>query len=414
MAAAKGDDDDDGAFPGYPEPYVKQSYKSVAGYLPEAEGYDDIAVLSILSFTPMGVALSDLANLNMTDFILEGRDVIVELFEAAKKEGRDKLILDLSTNGGGSILLAQEVYRLLFPDGKFTSYDRFRANDAIKASVEAQYEQFVVNLIDSNWPLGPRDADIQRGDKFFGPYIAAGQNVTAPFITNLTQELAPDTWLNGNEPDPRDTLIPEPYFDPENILIITDGTCASACGILTGLLTRNHGVRTLALGGRATRLPMQAMGGVKGTIVNMNSDIRKAFTSIYTSAAMDSDASEILKDAEDALPVVASEPPLMPLNRGDGGGRVNGRNGYTLDDLDGYPVHFRYEAANCRLFYTPLMMADVRETWRRAADAAWYGAPCVHGSTANEDNTISDELPEYDSRVRSRVPGIKGPGSLED
>jgi len=47
---------------------------------------------------------------------------------------------------------------------------------------------------------------------------------------------------------------------------------------------------------------------------------------------------------------------------------------------DGLPAQFVYEAADCRLFYTPPMITDATAIWKNAADAAWNGVDCVSGS----------------------------------
>ena len=104
--------------------------------------------------------------------------------------------------------------------------------------------------------------------------------------------------------------------------------------------------------------------------------------------------------------------PLLPLLGPGTGGTVNSLSGYTEDALDSFPVHFRYEAANCKLFYTQRMTADIAEAWRRASQIAWNGASCVVGSTVNDDGTIGDKALEYSSNVRSSAAGITGPGSL--
>lgn len=54
-------------------------------------------------------------------------------------------------------------------------------------------------------------------------------------------------------------------FQPENIIIVTDGYCSSACSIFVELMTHQGGVKTIALGGRPKRDPMQAIGGTKGS-----------------------------------------------------------------------------------------------------------------------------------------------------
>ncbi|KAJ4329080.1 hypothetical protein N0V84_000437 [Fusarium piperis] len=385
---------------GYPKPVVKHSRNSIAGYFLEGEGYEKTAVLSILSFLPLGFDFSTLGTFNMTEYVLEGEEVIVEFIEKAKKAGRDKLVIDLSANGGGSVALAQSIYRLLFPDGEFTTFGRYRATEALAAASEADYETLVDVLItrSNQWPVDTEGNPIKDGKKWFGPYTAkGGQNMTAPFQSNIADE----------EP-----LVAKAPWKPEDILIITDGTCASACTILTGLFTRNHGIRTLAVGGRPLHLAMQAMGGVKGTLLSFHSDFVTATASFLSGVKNDKKALKILQDHEDAFPSL-EDPPLLPLTNGATAGKVNSLSGYTKDDIDGYPVHFRYEAANCRLFYTQRMLHDPSETWRHASAVGWYGASCVSGSTVNQNGTIGDKALKYDARVRSRARGVQGPGSLK-
>ena len=53
-------------------------------------------------------------------------------------------------------------------------------------------------------------------------------------------------------------------------------------------------------------------------------------------------------------------------------------------------MQFVYEAADCRLWYTPKMINDISEVWRTAADAAWGkgNSLCVEGST-NDPTSLS-------------------------
>jgi hypothetical protein len=50
-------------------------------------------------------------------------------------------------------------------------------------------------------------------------------------------------------------------FPAEDIIIIYDGYCASTCTIFSELMRQQAGVRTIALGGRPNKDPMQAVGG---------------------------------------------------------------------------------------------------------------------------------------------------------
>ncbi|KAI8713414.1 TSPc domain-containing protein [Fusarium sp. LHS14.1] len=393
---------------GYPKPVVKHSKNSITCYFLEGEGYEKTAVISILSFLPIGFDFATLGDFNFDEYVAEAEEVLGEFIKKSKKAGRDKLIIDVSANGGGSLALAQSIYRVLFPDGEFTTFGRYRATESLAAATEADYETLLDTLItkSNEWPIDTKGNAIEEGEKWFGPYtIKGGQNMTAAFQSNLGR-------FEDDEDSGKKTTKVEPPWKPENILIVTDGTCASACTVLTGWLTRNYGIRTVALGGRPLHLAMQAMGGVKGTLLSFHSDLITATASFLSGVKNDKKALKILQDHEDAFPSL-EDPPLLPLTDGANAGKVNALSGYTEDDVDGYPVHFRYEAANCRLFYTQRMLADPSETWKHVSAVGWSGAPCVSGSTVNSDGTIGDKALKYDVRVRSRARGVQGPGSLK-
>lgn len=122
-----GNKDEDPHVIGYPLPVAIHTQKSVAGYFLEGPEDRDVAVLSILDFYPvLGSALAG-ANFNITDYIIEARTVLSDFFRAAHEDGRTRLVIDMSGNTGGAIVLSQEIYRLLFPDGDLNIYDRKQA-----------------------------------------------------------------------------------------------------------------------------------------------------------------------------------------------------------------------------------------------------------------------------------------------
>ena len=60
------------------------------------------------------------------------------------------------------------------------------------------------------------------------------------------------------------------------------------------------------------------------------------------------------------------------------------------------PLQFAYEAANCRIFYTPQTIFNYTNLWTYAADAVWNKPElCVQGSTgyASNDSVIDTNGP---------------------
>lgn len=102
---------------GYPEPQYMSSDKQVAGYfLDDDPEYEDVAVLSMLSFQPK--------------FPAEFQVTIQNFISDAQAAGKTKMIIDLSGNGGGIILNGYDAFRQFFPNIVQDGFTRFREHDA--------------------------------------------------------------------------------------------------------------------------------------------------------------------------------------------------------------------------------------------------------------------------------------------
>ena len=88
--------------PGYPPPVVREAHNLIGGYYLE-DDYVDVAVLSVPSF--VGISAQE-----------EFQDTAAKFLAAAKAAGKKKLVVDVSANGGGTILLGYDLYKLLFPN----------------------------------------------------------------------------------------------------------------------------------------------------------------------------------------------------------------------------------------------------------------------------------------------------------
>lgn len=99
---------------------------------------------------------------------------------------------------------------------------------------------------------------------------------------------------------------------------------------------------------------------------------------------------------------------------------------------DETPLQFTYEAADCRIFWTPKTIFNYAALWQYAADAIWSNSSlCVSGSTGYSNNgsqTAADESPappepqsksspfnmtEYLSSLSNQTPAFDS-ASLED
>ncbi|KAM3504446.1 hypothetical protein MY11210_008344 [Beauveria gryllotalpidicola] len=398
--------------PGYPLPFVKHTNDSIASYALNDTEMRDTTVISFLSFLALNVADPTGPDGNISSFIREFGDVLDRTAAVAKAQGRDKLIIDMSANGGGLVDLVDFTYTAFFPGARFDSFDRYRLNGGLELTSKLLSYNTSLGLLVSfeGLPLGPDNKTIDAPDAFFETRPVKDQKMTAAFHRDPFARYAiePEIFLRGYEPD-KDRKQREAPWKPENMVILTDGTCASACTIFTGLMVRNFGIRTIALGGRPLNKPMQAIGGVKGSQLLANGQNKALITDLVERAERDRVGSKIVQSIQRTIPSIR-DPPILPfLEDAANGGTVNVRNAYTGDDADGFPLHFKYEAANCRLFYTREMVQDVTESWRQAARIAFGNGTCVSGSTASSDGRMGSETLAFDPSVRGKAKGIPRP-----
>ncbi|KAK4610023.1 Peptidase S41 family protein ustP [Fulvia fulva] len=102
----------------YPEPDVEHSDTPVKVYYLASARLSDVAVLQVPSFKARHGGSN---YTTATEHILQH----------AVTEGKTKLIIDLSDNGGGDVELGLNLFRLLFPGRDVYSATRFRAHDLV-------------------------------------------------------------------------------------------------------------------------------------------------------------------------------------------------------------------------------------------------------------------------------------------
>ena len=154
-------------------------------------------------------------------------------------------------------------------------------------------------------------------------------------------------------------------------------------------MTHQAGVRTIAVGGRPETGPMQAASGSRGARV-------------YSADELDIDFIEASSINETASA-------LLPQNRDSGIYIISA--GFNLRDQvrlgDPVPLQFKFEAADCRMYYTLANVYNMSRLWRDVAIAAWSDPSlCVVNSTGfptaanktftNPPPTLSAQSPSLD------------------
>lgn len=378
--------------PGYPSPIIREPNNLNSGYFLEGEGYDDVAVLSIPNFvsTPYDEIPFQIVN--------------TYLINQAKAQGKKKLIIDVSANGGGTILQGYDLFKQLFPQILPYGATRFRTHEAfdlIGEEVSWYTGQFnrtrrlnytVESIVASSWNYRT-DADVnyepfnswdpKNGPHAYGP---GPDNYTSLIRWNLSDPLTPSNsggiFVSGYLK--RDNITEQP-FAAKDIVIVYDGYCASTCTIFSELMRQQGGVKTIALGGRPNKDIIQAVGGVKGT----NSF---PWSYILYGVQFPFEFQHYHDDAcynNTALGQYTDLPFYRAVNW-----VVNARDGIREGDTDQTPLQFVYEPADCRIYYTPEMAVDQTVAWKTVADTAFNGIDhCVAGDYDSGSTKAKRALP---------------------
>lgn len=387
------------AIPGYPVPAIRDSgANATAGYFLTGPGYDDVAVLSVIGFAPLGDPSFD-----VIEYITNFQKVVSDFLAMSKSMGKKKLIVDVSANGGGLVVAGYELYSQIFPGTPIFQANNLRRSDSlvqIANIANANLDKLLAlngqrigrNSSQETLALAAIGQSAVVGNLLPGDVFSAGDRVN---YTTTEQIISPvvlhgDTFTayqstEQNQTDPQFNLTgvgnranpPPAVFAPENIVILSDGFCGSTCTLFTYLMIMQNNIKTVAVGGRPQTGPMQSVGGVEGAQVFDLEDIGQAASAALFLATPEQQAQ--LNGTE--LAILAEGYALDRAAVPGAAGAVNGKNAFSHTDAQ-TPLQFLNQPANCRFFYTKDMIYGPEATWKRAADAAFNDPNqfCVDGS----------------------------------
>ncbi|KDN65324.1 putative peptidase S41 family protein [Colletotrichum sublineola] len=375
---------------GYPFPIVRDSgANTTSGYFLNGTGYDDVAVLSVLSF-----ASPDPETIDAVEYLTNFQSTVAEFLAKSKEAGKKRLVIDVAANGGGFVVAGYELFAQLFPE-----VNRFQANNMRLAEGLTSMARLSAAIPANFTPATPeeRDAIIDlTGSSIVSNLLPGG--VFTPdekAFTTVDQILAPVV-LNGdsftayqqaplNQSDPTFNLTgvgsrsnpPPRVFDPENIVIFTDGTCGSTCTIFSYLMILQMGIRTTVIGGRPTTGIMQSVAGVEGAQVFAFNDMTADARAILALTPKEQREEVMSGELGELAKGYALKRATTPANAG----AINAKNAYSMSDAR-TPLQFLWEPANCRIFHTRESLFQPEVTWRRVVDATWHNPMqfCVPGS----------------------------------
>lgn len=395
---------------GYPDPVIISADSSISGYFIDQPGFENVAVLVMLSFSP--------------DDPVEFQRVAQDFYAAAKEAGKTKLVVDVQANGGGYIFLGYDGFRQLFPDivqeglGRWRQHPGFAAISKVFSDISEDFNPDtarpdIINSYESvfNWryDLNITDENFTSYEDKFAPQLFGGDTYTNLMQWNFSDPLSTINSTYGFGTDitgyrSRQNFT-RPFGGPENVVLLLDGYCASTCTLFAEFLRANAGVKSIAMGGRPTKEGLiQGVGGVKGSQSYGFADV---YLQARTALRYTND-SEIQDTLRNYTTYVIDRSTAASLNVKD---QILHGN---LED--GIPAQFVVEESDCRLWWTAPMVGDITELWKAAATAAFKGGKCAYGAIDSPPSTTTQRRvpsgPAPFDKPRFPVPNTIGTVSL--
>ncbi|KAI5776819.1 hypothetical protein EDC01DRAFT_732917 [Geopyxis carbonaria] len=342
--------------PGYPDPMDISLNSMMSSYLlPNTT----IGVLAIHTFMS-------------PDYMQEFQDFVSEVLLDFDVQGVTKIIIDVTGNSGGNIVLGYDVFRQFFPDITPYGTTNIRAHPAaeffyhlfseyidwVDAHQELNNEEWANEVI--SHPFSYRSQHSLESKRYtsweeaYGPHTIHGDNYTSYFRWDLD---SPYSFGHFFQVTNESTVSHSGRWGASDIFLLGNGMCSSTCTLFAEAM-RAVGVPTVAYGGRprhpASSAPhMQFVGGVEGSQV-LTFEILKDMSDLTVEEY----------GPHDFLPGKLSMPIRFPE-----AGTVNLRNSFRKGEE--IPLEFVYTPASMQLPVTEQMIGDAEELWRVAARAVW-------------------------------------------
>jgi hypothetical protein len=354
----------------HPTPIISDQGHKISGFFLNDTAYSDVAVLRIRTFTPKVTK----------DF----QDTLEQFLKKAKAAGKQKLIIDLGSNPGGQVVLGYTTFQQLFPHIEPFGAARYRATpmfgeiSKIFSSVLEKSNSSTHNSDHRSMRMKPyayqADVDIENKNikswsQKFGPFPHANDLFTATVRNDLRKN--PLYTERGYKIMGANRTQP---FAAENILLLYNGNCGSTCSTFSELMREQGKVKNIVFGGRPSKTGLiQAVGGTKGPRHYLMRQIRNDVELAYKYATPE----------QKRWFAAAKIETRLPFARAYGNATVNFKDAIRKGDSSQTALQYRYELADCRLYYTPEMALDVSAAWKAASAARWGGKACVAGGFGN-------------------------------
>ena len=379
----------DSAYPNNTEIHQPGLYPDGGGFL---TGYSlkniSTAVLSIPSFDMSGVDVQTFSN------------TVQNFLNASHAADMKTVLIDLQQNLGGDTLLAVDTFKHFFPSNDTFRGSRLRAHPAVdvigntftkyyttgQSANSSTYDALSASdFVSTNRLNVETGRNFTSWGEFFGPHESNGGFFTTVERENITNSLFDNEALGIDIYGASIPATTPQLYQPENIIILSDSLCSSACAVFVEMMAHDAGVKTVVVGGLPQTGPMQTASGTRGAQLYTAENIDDA---IAVAEYLNATTASFLPDRnEDVLITFLG---------------VNLRDHIRKEQQD-VPVQFLYDAAECRIFYTFETWSDYSKLWTYAVNAASDSKLCVAGSTGFSSTDASSQAPNPPPTPKSPI-----------
>jgi len=234
---------------------------SVQGYYLNNSRYLDVAILALPNFRPVAKPTQN-ASSTITGFI-EAQATLRDFISQCAQKEKIKLVIDLCGNSGRTIDMAFELFKQISPSVEPFGASRFRAHEAFylyswpvadlvenkfaAVTDDQLFAEVASSTANSKTLLNIEGAPFANFTTYYGPYQANKDTLTAARGYNFSNHFGGDTLAPHVNLTGYDSAIftsPSQLFQAENIIILQDGSCRSACAIFSQLMKEQCHVQT--------------------------------------------------------------------------------------------------------------------------------------------------------------------------
>ncbi|KAI9295090.1 hypothetical protein K502DRAFT_324501 [Neoconidiobolus thromboides FSU 785] len=262
-------------------------------------------------------------------------DEITKGFKALQDQKVEKLVLDVSNNGGGYICWGYNVLDYLFPNAKVKYFNTDMHYSSLLAKLTTKYEYDFFSPRDYNKPDGkPFTSDNAFTEvKTYYRGINRNSQYTPQFQEKCDDNPLRALLVNGKQP-----------FKTENIALVSNSICYSTCTLLSNGLQEFHNIKSYAFGGLKNKeATVGSLAG--GTVFSLDGLLSSL------------NASGLNKDP--------AAPQPLPIN---GGVRFTVRESYSSRYSELRPLEFTWNPAKNHKSFTADTVFNPYKVWEQVAN----------------------------------------------